>query len=80
MKDLFGEQIVSGDVVRQRGHAAQPGTGPAGETCRTCLHYWSIEHGTTTVRKCHLMRDHWHCGSAAEIRAKDAAYRLWEAK
>ena len=69
----------SGPKEEWRGHAARPGTGPDGETCRTCKHpvvvslanrYW----------KCGLMRHCWTHGNGTDIRLKDRACRYWERK
>lgn len=59
-------------TVRQRGHAASPGTGPAGKTCRGCQHY-QVFHGR--YRKCALVGrlGGWTNSEATDIRAKDAA-------
>lgn len=50
MRDMFGNEISieQARVLLKakpkpvvRGYAAPPGTGPAGETCKTCQHYRS---------------------------------------
>src|SRR5690606_36519054 len=64
--------------ARKTGHAWLPGTGPKGETCRTCKHY-VIRQWAGTYRKCDLMRDHWTKGPGSDIRARDAACKKWEA-
>jgi hypothetical protein len=63
----------------RRGHAAPPGTGPEGETCKTCRHLHRNEMAKTYL-KCLLMRQHWTGGAKTDVRAKDAACRRWEAK
>src|ERR1043166_2106187 len=60
-----------------RGHAAPPGTGPAGETCKTCEHY-TLRKWAKAYRKCGLMREHWTSGGRTDIRARDPACRLWK--
>lgn len=58
------------------GHAAPPGTGPAGETCRTCRNVH--RHQTQrTYFKCALTE--WTFGPATDIRLKDPACRKWQA-
>ena len=76
MTDLFGHSDEN--LPKRRGHAAQPGTGPEGETCKTCwLHYRSVSYHDKTYRKCRLMEHCWsHC-DATDIRAKDPACRYW---
>ena len=88
--DLFGNPVdlqammdapLTGRKKRKptlpRGHAAPPGTGPAGETCKTCanLRYRTLAR---TYIKCVLMIDQWTGGTATDVRAKDPACRRWE--
>lgn len=65
------------DRLRIRGHAAPPGTGPAGETCKTCQHYAHVQHASS-YRKCGLMRARWTGGPGTDIRAGDPACSKWE--
>jgi hypothetical protein len=60
-----------------RGYAALPGTGPAGETCRSCKHYTRREMAKTYL-KCGLMTAYWTGGGGSDIRAKSPACRHWE--
>lgn len=60
-----------------RGHAAIPGTGPEGETCRTCRHLERRELAKTYL-KCGLMQSYWTGGGGSDVRAKDPACRRWE--
>lgn len=60
-----------------RGHAAPPGSEPAGETCKTCNHY-TLRQWARTYRKCGLMRAKWTGGGGSDIRAKDPACKFWE--
>jgi hypothetical protein len=61
---------------RQRGHAAPPGTGPAGETCRTCKWLRKVNGGRRVYSKCGLGRI--SAGPGTDIRLKDPACRHWE--
>ena len=61
-----------------KGHAAPPGTGPVGETCRSCKNY-TLRKWAGTYRKCLLMKEHWTSGGRTDIRAKDPACKKWEA-
>ena len=54
------------------------GSGPEGETCRTCRHYTLIEYANV-YRKCGLMQKHWTKGAGTDIKAGWAACRCWEA-
>lgn len=87
MRDLFGNELtpvqerVHSGVKRKspqpRGHAAPPGSGPAGETCKTCDHY-TLRRWAKVYRKCGLMQAQWTGGGATDIRASDPACRRWQ--
>lgn len=90
--DLFGELIPrSGartDAERKReqrrlkdrpkGYAAPPGSGPAGEFCRTCKHSYTRNSGGGTYRKCELVKA--TKGPGSDIVLKSPACSRWEAK
>jgi hypothetical protein len=83
--DLFAMPFALTPVERRRlkaryrpkGYAAVPGTGPAGETCRTCRHY-THKRMANSYRKCELMRDYWTGGPGTDIKAGSPACRRWE--
>lgn len=85
MKDLFGvEPLITeknpGDKDRRyrnaRGYAAPPGTGPAGETCRSCIHaYLHHSSGSKNWYKCDLVKP--TRGAATDLRLKWAACSRW---
>lgn len=81
--DLFGEVIATplpADKRRKtipKGYAALPGTGPKGETCKTCEHY-SGHRRTKIYRKCGLMRAQWTGGPGTDILARSPACQYWE--
>ena len=82
--DLFGNPAPKTPPRRRRatnkrGHAAQTGTGPAGETCGTCEHL-ARRRFSKTYLKCGLMHAHWTSGAGTDIRARDAACSRWEAR
>lgn len=89
MRDLFGNEITEAEareiVKRQRrsrdpkpkGYAALPGTGPQGETCKTCRHLYRRQYAKTYL-KCYLMRAHWTGGRGSDIKAGSPACRHWE--
>ncbi|AOJ09646.1 hypothetical protein [Burkholderia mayonis] len=84
--DLFGEKIVERisearpgrKPTQPKGYAALPGTGPAGETCKTCAHRRSTGNSHARVYwKCGLMQHHWTGGPGTDIRMRSPACRQW---
>jgi hypothetical protein len=67
---------VGGKVT---GYAASPGSGPAGETCKTCKHLCRSTYNRTYL-KCGVIRHRWTRGPGTDIRAKSPACRIWEGK
>ena len=79
MKDLFGSEVA--DTPKRRhttGHAAKPGTGPAGEMCGTCRHDRRVSGGNRNFHKCALLEHAWSHGLGTDIKKRDPACRLWE--
>lgn len=86
--DLFGEvpKGVSSDpkvgpkggkhYVKQRGYAALPGTGPAGETCGSCQHM--VGRGGR-FRKCALIEPKWTHSPRTDVLARSPACLKWRA-
>ena len=86
MRDLFGEapdQPMPGtrrgpkggkNYVRQRGYAAMPGTGPAGETCATCKNCARFRKWA----KCRLIERKWTGGRATDVLMRSPACSRWE--
>lgn len=60
------------------GYAAIPGTGPEGETCKTCKHLFRNRMARTYL-KCGLMRAYWTGGGKSDVRARSPACKRWEA-
>jgi hypothetical protein len=60
-------------------YADAPGTGPQGETCRSCRHLCRVNLGNTYL-KCGLTRQWWTGGGATDIKARAPACSKWEAK
>jgi hypothetical protein len=78
MKSLFNEDIPDTPARRHKtGHAAKPGTGPTGKTCRTCKHRYR-RRASKVYQKCGLMRHVWTSGPGSDIRASDSACSYWE--
>jgi len=61
-----------------KGHAGPVGSGPKGETCKTCRHLTRVKHAKTYLN-CGLLRKQWTSGPGSDVRAKDAACWKWEA-
>jgi len=81
MRDLFGVEISDEPPPKTKpqakGWAAPPGTGPKGETCRSCKHSYYHE----------MSKRYWKCdlveptgGLGTDIRLKWAACLYWEKK
>lgn len=92
MRDIFGNEITEAQArailaksksgrkpTQPRGYAAPPGTGPEGETCKSCKHIYRNEMSKTYL-KCGLMRAHWTGGAATDIKASWPACSRWEAR
>lgn len=77
LTELERKRLYRKNASVPRGHAAKPGTGPAGETCKTCTHY-AIREWAGTYRKCNLMKASWTQGPKTDIRARDPACSKWE--
>src|SRR5208282_6310653 len=64
-----------------KGYAAPPGTGPVGETCRTCKHYThnrGSEGRSKPYPKCGLVKT--TNGPGTDIKAKSLACEKWETR
>ena len=79
MRDMFGNEVTVEEAKRllkakakpqKRGYAAPPGTGPVGETCKTCGHYRSVNGGSKSFPKCNLMRASWNHSYGSDILAQ----------
>ena len=79
MRGLFGEDVPAQPPEERtdRARPADKGTGPAGETCGTCLHRGGHNYGGRMFHKCDLVRAAWTHGPGTDIRLKDAACRHW---
>lgn len=85
--DLFGQEITApmplppSDGKRRKtkvnGYAALPGTGPAGETCKSCVHYARIQRAKVYL-KCAKVKARWTGGPGTDIKAASPACAYWE--
>lgn len=65
----------------KKGYAAQPGTGPEGETCKTCQHKVTCgNYGGKHYIKCQLREATWTNGEGTDILARSPACSKWEKK
>jgi hypothetical protein len=63
-----------------RGYAAPPGSGPAGETCRSCAHRRILNTYGHNWHKCGLLEHRWTRGPGTDIRLKSPACLHWAPK
>lgn len=87
MKDLLGHEVSEKEFAmtpaekrrkysQPRGYAAPPGTGPKGETCRTCAFACGHRHNAKTYYKCDLIKP--TNGAGTDIRLKSPACSRWK--
>lgn len=81
MNDLFGVPIVDKKkkLGQAGGYAAFPGSGPDGQTCKTCAHSYNVRlRSGKSFWKCDLVRQ--TSGPGSDIRLKSLACWHWKAK
>lgn len=90
-KDLFGKTITDMEKVfgakesplkgrkLVTAYPAEPGTGPSGETCKTCKFKVKIRMGGVWY-KCEKMRPHWSCSARTDIKMRSAACSYFEGR
>jgi len=85
--DIFGNPILPGDAPGQpartpkekaNGYPAPPGSGPAGEKCKTCRHIRRNQMSKVYI-KCAVIEYRWTGGAGTDIRANSPACRYWQA-
>ena len=78
--ELFDDDEVGpAEPIPTGGYAARPGSGPKGETCKTCQHLCRMRgHSQKNYLKCGLLRSHWTHGSGTDIKAGADACSHWE--
>jgi hypothetical protein len=81
--DLFGVRIPppatyrKDGLLRRRGYAARPGTGPKGARCFSCKHCVKVQHDGIQSHKCELIADRWTYDAATDIKHNAPACRDW---
>lgn len=84
MPDLFGEEVVlvakPKSRKRVRGYAADPGTGPEGETCGSCKYIHRVKNwsGRKYWAKCGHPLGYISHSTASDIKVRAPACRCWE--
>lgn len=73
--DIWGNVIPDVPGRPAKGYAARPGSGPEGETCKTCKHRTGHGRGKT-YHKCGLVK--WSFGAGTDVRLCSPACELWE--
>ena len=65
--------------LKRRGHAGQPGKGPAGERCGTCRWLKAAVFAQRYSKCGHRMAPRPTHGPATDVKQKDPACERWEA-
>lgn len=65
---------------KPRGYARIPGTGPKGESCRTCDHAVRFRLSSKCIYKCVCNYPRWTKGRGSDIVLKSPACLLWTMK
>lgn len=88
--DLFGHPVLDQSLPRPtqekkkhkivpNGYAARPGSGPKGETCKTCEFAVKSQGGRRYYWKCKKLGVmNWTHGPGTDIRLKSPACRFWQ--
>lgn len=76
MLDLFGDLITP--PINPGAYPARPGTGPAGRTCRECVHKTRVDGGNKSYLKCRLQQAVWTGGPGTDIKAGSPACSRFE--
>ncbi len=77
LKALIAE-CPSARLAYNTGYAAKPGTGPEGETCKTCQHCSNQGTYNRSFYKCNLMKAGWTHSVKTDIKLKSPACAKWE--
>jgi hypothetical protein len=78
--NCYGEPITLVKPEKYgKGYAAQPGTGPENETCRTCSQC-TVKEFKNNYYKCTIMEKTWTRGRATDILLRSKACKKWKGK
>ena len=70
----IGERTVYGNTCTP----SPVGTGPSGETCKSCFFLRRTQSASHHFLKCEKMKSSWTHGAGTDIRASWPACREWE--
>lgn len=84
--DLFGDTVVielseakgPRKPTKPNGYAAVPGSGPTGETCKSCEFAVGVGGHARTYYKCEKRQHLWTGGPGSDIRLRSPACSYWE--
>lgn len=87
MTEGYRQRYLEGKALQPKrkptaknGYAALPGTGPAGEICKTCRHKVTASNGgAKSFIKCLLRKATWTHGPGTDILAHSPACNKWQA-
>ncbi len=60
------------------GYARPPGTGPKGETCKTCAFCCYTGNGKRRYPKCAVIKFRWTHGPGTDIKLRSPACDMWQ--
>lgn len=64
-------------AMKKGMYADVPGTGPAGETCKSCKHIYRRQMASVYL-KCEMTQAYWTGGPGTDIKAGSPACSKWE--
>ncbi len=74
MNDLFPE--LEGGEYKASAYRGTPGSGPEGERCKTCYHFYRQHGGSRAFSKCGLMSG--SHGAGSDISMYSPACNFWQ--
>ena len=79
-RNCYGEVItLNKPETHPAGYAEHPGTGPDGETCKSCRHL-ACRELAKRYYKCDLMRHAWTSGRGTDVLLRSPACSRWAGK
>lgn len=83
MDDLFGVKTAEPKAKGKRsyaarGYARRPGSGPDGETCKTCGHCCKLHRDGWAGYKCAVIRHRWSRSPATDVALRSPACEAFQ--